>query len=364
MSRFDSQGVVGSWAVPAHGAVATKTLTKCADGSVKEEGFTAGRFWNFRRFYFSGVDALAREIAQRINDPHIALIYATLIPGLHPDGLYRRLIRDQIDATRTLTGGRRSWLAGDADKVSVPEGLDRPENWKEGAQWVVANKFPAALRNVRMAICPSSSTGRKPGKISFRWFADLSKPAELDAMHSWAVGAQRAGFAVDPAVLVPNQLIYFSRPRFIGMADPLLIAGDLVFVLEGEEDTATIDFSEYAAANIQFDATVAATLAGIGGDWRDKLEATLGGMESFHTPIKRACRGAVAAGVSEADWVQTATTAISNAVATLPMTDACERLHTYGQQELARMHRDFSRYENTVRANISALRKNLGYTGA
>jgi hypothetical protein len=270
----------------------------------------------------------------------------------------------------------------------VPAGLGLPERWKEGVTWVIQNLLPPALRRAKAIILPSSSTGfLGPETLSFRAFWLLDASVELVTMKAWLLSAKRQGFALDDCLAQAGQPNYIARAQFIGMKDPLIAAGgnERVFIIDGDE-YAHIDWREYEAFDAQYAAEmrkISTTITNNGGGWEAQLEATLGGVDSYNQPLKRAAFMACASDMDDDSFVTLVSPIVAKAIernlaAALGAAqsisddrqrslaiaaahkDAAARRQLYRDGELYRLHRNYTKRENKSRAELQKTLSILG----
>lgn len=361
MSRFNCPlGINGSWATTFDGSPAVKVMTKRGDGSIAVTPYSGCTLWRFTPFSYPTLQSFREAVKLKQQTPQTMIVYGRLRPDLDRSAAHRRWWAKHDDRANTLYADDTAIVFGDFDKIKIPSELVGYDKWREAAQWVIANRVPPVLRTAQWLVIPSSSTGSSPVLTSFRAAVRLSRRVPLAALKEWAKGAKAAGFDIDPCVYQTAQPIYCARPVFVNMTDPLVAPEP--FIIDGAE-TIDINLGEYAAAAEAYDRNLARTLQSVGGDWRGKLAVTANGIEGVHTPLKRACRVAVKAGVGLADWIAGATAALHEATSSMEAWEAVDRLSPYTETELARMHRDFSKYEQSSRAELSALRHKLGLEG-
>lgn len=377
-------GLQGSWARPAFGQIATKEITVDADGSRHVNAYPRVRQWRFSQpFDFRDHDAIRAAMGEKLSDPHEMMVQGFLRPGLDHA---QRHVRTWVGADATLIGGRRWAYVGDADKVAVPDGLGAADRWKDGVRWFRENASPAALAAASWTVIPSSSTGANPDSLSCRYFVLLDDDGDLLTQQKpWALGAKRAGFAIDDSVAQAGQPVYLARPIFHGAADPLTGQGDLAFTIPGNSRV-SIDWTEFAAADAAYIETLrarGAIAAPTGATWSARLAAVLGGPDGFNTPLTTAARAAAGAGESETSFMDTVMPLIAvgldhHYAAALAAAETIEdparrrfaqsnvvnekrgRAARYSADEMRRLFRNMRGYEDGVRQQIADDKKFLG----
>ena len=96
---------------------------------------------------------------------------------------------------------------------------------------------------MRCVAASTASTGRKgPNIVHLRLYFVLSRPADNDALYSWAcnLSDSRQDLELDPSVIRPYQPIYTARPIFRGMTDPVPVWGR-VRLLDGFTDEVELE---------------------------------------------------------------------------------------------------------------------------
>ena len=131
----------------------------------------------------------------------------------------------------------------------------------------------------------AASLGRASPRL--RLFFRTDQVHELARLRSWGVAAQRAGMPIDPAILQAGQPIYTARPTFIGMDDPVP-KDQWAFVLPGTTTRVSLVADRYDLVSAAIERKVNAAAAACGGNWRQLLDATLGGPTSFCEPLSKA----------------------------------------------------------------------------
>ena len=157
--------------------------------------------------------------------------------GRPPEGLGKKGEPPSIECPE------RRWIPLDLDDVEVPNGYGAPDKLAEAAYFIRDNLLPGYFRGVRCIAASTSSTGRKgPGIARLRLFFVLSRPADNDALYSWAcnISDSHQDLGLDPSVLRPYQPIYTARPIFRGMADPVPVWGR-VRLLDGYTDEVELE---------------------------------------------------------------------------------------------------------------------------
>jgi hypothetical protein len=214
-------------------------------------------------------------------------------PGLDPNLFHRRLNAEKHGPDRTLFDVLRWWLVADIDDLKAPDGsnLGDPRHLEEAARFA-RDQLPPELRDVTVVVAVSSSSGLDPTRISMHFYFLLSEPVLVWTVYLWLKGAKKAGYRIDPRVMLPAQLLLTGRPRFVGCEDPIP-PERRAFVLPGKHlRVPPIDwngFSERLAKREAMERTAWASGAARG--WRAYLNQYLGDSEGqlgFFEPLTAA----------------------------------------------------------------------------
>jgi hypothetical protein len=187
----------------------------------------------FKRLEIKSVDRLAEFLCWSATEPHRAMIYGQLLPGL--TGRQRRRIRDG-EYPATIECPSRNHLVFDLDDVTVPEGLGLGHKVAEAGYYIRDKLLPPMFYRVRCVVTATASTGRKgPTTARIRFYVPLPHPVPLSSMYLWAkeLARKRPELRLDSSVFEPNHIIFTGRPRFEECYDPVP-AGCRVTVLEGD----------------------------------------------------------------------------------------------------------------------------------
>jgi hypothetical protein len=178
-------------------------------------------------------------------EPRRFIIRGQLLPGLDPGAWHYRRILGHGGEPPSIECPPRRWLVLDLDGVWVPNGYGAPDKLAEAAYFIRDNKLPEYFRGVRCIAASTASTGRRgPNIVHLRLYFVLSRPADNDALYSWAckLSDSDQDLGLDPSVLRPYQPIYTARPIFRGMTDPVPVWGR-VRLLDGYTDEVDLRFT-------------------------------------------------------------------------------------------------------------------------
>ena len=180
------------------------------------------------RFKYCEIDSLEDfeklVLAWLATEPRRFIIRGQLLPGLDSGAWHYRRILGHRGEPPSIECPPRRWLVLDLDGVAVPNGYGAPDKLAEAAYFIRDNKLPSYFRGVRSVAAATSSTGRRgPNIVHLRLYFVLSRPADNDALYSWAcdLSDSHQDLGLDPSVFRPYQPIYTARPIFRGMTDPV-----------------------------------------------------------------------------------------------------------------------------------------------
>jgi hypothetical protein len=145
-----------------------------------------------------------------------------IVLGQHIDGApthnARRLLhpRPEEGEVATLEEAAHHWLPIDLDAIECPSGLDPIANPETAVAYVVRSILPPEMHEAAVYWQLTSGTGFKPG-IRMRLVFWCDRPLTGAEVKRWLAG--RGG--VDGSIYAANQPIYFARPIFDGVEDPV-----------------------------------------------------------------------------------------------------------------------------------------------
>jgi hypothetical protein len=196
-----------SWADTGR-SLATKTITRQADGSITEEPYGNAKYFSFFRRSYPTLTAFADALWSAAPAKTVFLIRGQLREELHPRATHRRVWKDG-DPKRTLDGPDRGWGVFDLDGAAVPEGLSFPRQLLA----IRDKALPAEFNNVRMVATATSSTGRKAG-LHARLYFLLAQPLANLILERYAETLNKAApdLHLDGSVFRAGMPIYTARP--------------------------------------------------------------------------------------------------------------------------------------------------------
>jgi hypothetical protein len=214
--------------------LATKTIF--ADG--KEIPYGKPKFFYFKYYEIDSLEDFEKLVLTWLSEkPRTFIIRGQLLPGLDLTKRYYRRILGRKGEPATIECPPRRWIALDLDGVEVPHGWGAPDKLAEAGYFIRDNN------GVRCIAAATASTGRKgPNIARLRLFFVLSRPADNDALYSWAEGLSiaRPDLRLDPTVMRAMQPIYTARPIFDGCSDPVP-AWSRVRLLDGYIDEVELE---------------------------------------------------------------------------------------------------------------------------
>ncbi|UZF93016.1 hypothetical protein [Bosea sp. NBC_00550] len=270
------------------GKAATKLIEIEPDGTVRKTSYDTGAtYWRLKEIDEPDHQAMAAMLRRLSTHKRICLLAGAPLPHVDLAVPNYRRSNNADPSTNTLCNAPRACLVIDIDGAAVPDGLGHGERIAEAASWLRDNCLPASFKGVTAIAIPSSSTGlyaAEDGTWTKAWlklFFLLDRAHPLEALYRWARGAKIAGFAVDPAVLLPSQPIYVSRPVFVNCADPVPPELHAVVIDGPVSDRVTLDVQQFETPLVAADAWSAKARADTGSDWHAVLDAELGGEQGF-----------------------------------------------------------------------------------
>ena len=183
----------------------------------------------------------------------------------------------------------------------------------------------------------------------------MRKHSLLD-LRQWANGAQAAGFPIDPVLFRGGHPVYTSRPLFKGMPDPVpeeLYAAILPGLFGDRVDLVADRFVHHIDQPPPVNGTVVYD-GSSSSDWRVYLRQTVGGPQSFFTPLTSGLSRAAASEATEAEIVAV-TVAL---VVERTTTDPGRRKH-YSAEWVRKTLQRFRRADRMVDAEIARARARL-----
>ena len=177
------------------------------------------------------------------------MIRGAPVEGLDLKATHRRLSASSRGAERTIDDDPLPWSVFDIDGATVPSPFGDPDQLRKGAEWFRDNKMPPEFRDARCVVTATASTGRRgPDKLHARMFFGHPYSMSDKDYKTYTKGvAEQKDIELDSSVCQPGQPIYTARPVFEGLTDPVP-PDDWVFVLDGINDTVTLDLKKYLPA--------------------------------------------------------------------------------------------------------------------
>jgi hypothetical protein len=287
--------IFGVTKVQARWRGATKLREMMPDGTIKKSNPSMKeKNWRFRPYECElAHDAIVRFRLDMAPKYDWASVCGAPAPGLDLNLFHRRLNAEKHGPDRTLFDALRWYLVVDIDDLKAPEGsnLGDVRHLGEAARFA-RDQLPPELRDVTVVVAVSSSSVLDPSRISMHFYFLLSEAVLASTIYLWLKGAKKAGYRIDPRVMLPAQLLLTGRPRFVGCVDPIP-PERRAFVLSGKRlFVPSIDwngFSEHLAKREAEERT--AWAAGAAWGWRAYLNQYLGdgeGQLGFFEPLTAA----------------------------------------------------------------------------
>ena len=232
--------------------------------------------WMFHPKDYADHEAFAEALRKAAPMPKLALIRGAPIAGLDLKLPHRRLSAAGRKG-RTIDDIDRNWAVFDIDGALVPTPFGDPDQLRAAAEWFRDNRLPPEFRDVKMIVAATASTGRRgPDKLHARLFVRVSYSLSNKDYKAYTRGvADKLGLELDASVCQSGQIIYTARPVFEGCADAVP-PEDWVFVLDGLNDTVTLDLKKYAPLGKKAEARLARAQKEAHGSWRALAQATVG----------------------------------------------------------------------------------------
>ena len=216
--------IFGVTKVQARWRGATKLRELQPDGTIKKSNPSMKeKLWRLHSYECEAThDAIVNFRLDMAPKHDWASVCGAPAPGLDPNLFYRRLNAAKHGPDRTLFDVLRWWLVADIDDLKAPEGsnLGDPRHLEEAAGFA-RDQLPPELRDVTVVVAVSSSSGLDPTRISMHFYFLLPEAVLVSTIYAWLKGAKKAGYRIDPRVMLPAQLLLTGRPRFVGCVDPI-----------------------------------------------------------------------------------------------------------------------------------------------
>lgn len=297
-----------------YGGFAGKEPYLTDEGELKFRDYVAGGWFYAQTVAALGIGGLFRFLTHMSTTPAAFVVRG----GVRADVDLNRAIQRRFkhpEGGNDLVATPRNWVALDLDDVAVPAPLGRGDHFRAAAAHVRDRLLPDAFHGVRCVVTATTKSGlRGDGLARMRlWFA-LNRHVYDDPLRQWAKETVLAtGIGLDPAVMGTNQPIYTARPTFPeGFPDPIS-KEDRVFILDGENgDVVFLDLCEFFddadeithAARAERRASFSSSSTA-SDDWAEELREMIGTDGHVRDHVMRAIGRAVAAGIDDANIVET-----------------------------------------------------------
>lgn len=192
---------------------ATKRITELEDGTLRIEGYDAGKHFSFVERSVNGLGDLAGVLGEAAANPRAFALRGAPLPDTNPERCRRLLYQHEDGTAPTFREVPRRWAVIDFDDVPGPYRFD-PRDGELAAIYCLT-LLPGAWRRCSYWWGLSSSAGFKPGvriKLAF-WLDRAVLGAEIER--------HLKGCPIDASTLRAVQPIYVARPILEGVADPI-----------------------------------------------------------------------------------------------------------------------------------------------
>jgi Family of unknown function (DUF5906) len=235
------------------------------------------KFWRFRPKTYADHEALAEALKKAAPNPQYALIRGAPIEGLDLKAQHRRLSASSRGAERTIDDAPLPWSVFDIDGAIVPSPLGDPDQLRKGAEWFRDNKMPAEFRDARCVVTATASTGLcGSDRLRARMYFCHPYSISNKEYKTYTKGvAEKDEIELDSSVCQPGQPIYTARPVFEGLPDPVP-PENWVFVLDGLNNTVTLDLKKYLPAGKKAQKRLDAAQREARGNYQAFAQATVG----------------------------------------------------------------------------------------
>jgi hypothetical protein len=198
-----------------HGPLMTKRISRGAAGEPILRDYDDAKHFDMASAEIRGVDDLAAKLDNLTARQCVVL--GRVIDGVETRNVRRLLYPDsKTGEPATLESAPHYWLPIDLDAVDCPAGLDPIGHPEDAVDHVVAELMPAELRGVDVYWQLTSGAGFKPG-IRLRLVFWCDRELTGAEMKRWLGRCP----GVDASIYTANQPIYFAKPIFEGIDDPV-----------------------------------------------------------------------------------------------------------------------------------------------
>ena len=343
------------------GLLAAKRIARLPDGGREVRGYDKAWRWFLTRACCMGLEEMAAMLRGLARQPDRCILMGAVMPGLDTSKPHLRRWSNSDAATNSLVELDRKWLPIDVDGASVPAPLGRGENLVEAGTFVRDRLLPPEFAGIDCVVTPSARTGLgSETDVRLRLFFQLMRKHSLLDMRQWAMAAQAAGCPIDPVLFRGGHPVYTSRPLFTGLLDPVpeeLYAVILPGLFGDSVDLVAGRFVQHIDQPTPVNRT---TVYGgnFSSDWRVYLRQTVGGSQSFFTPLTAGLSRAAASEASESEIVAFTVALVAERTAT----DTDRRKH-YSAEWIRKTAQRFRCADRKVDAEIARARARLFLQG-